>query len=269
MLRRAIDTHAHLFPKSAQLAPGAWHVPAHEATAEQYTALLEEHEIGGGVLAAASIFGTNNEYALRACERYPQLRTTVIVGPEISMTELRSMASRGAVGIRLQWRNVVQIPDLRDQGYRRLLANVDALGWHVQVHDDSRRLVNHLPLLEQAGVKVVVDHFGRPGPENGLSCPGFKRLLESIAKGKCWVKLSAGFRLGSPDLAISAASRLLEVAGPARLMWGSDWPFAAFESAVRYAQTITDLEDWVPEEKARRQILWDTPAEFYQIKSGY
>ena len=56
---------------------------------------------------------------------------------------------------------------------------------------------------------------------------------------------------------------LLREAGPGRLVWGSDWPFAAFESRVDYAQTLADLQRWVPDAAARRRIGCETPLKLY------
>lgn len=259
-----VDAHAHVFDFATPLAPGAWHRPAAEATIEQYLALLDAHGVRRGVLAAASIYGTNNGYALDACRRHAQrLRTTVILDPECSLAEMKSLAASGAVGIRLQWRNVAKTPDLASPTWRAFLHRIAKLDWHVELHDDSARLAHPLAALEAAGVKIVVDHFGRPGEGAGIRCPGFQRLLRSIETGRTWVKLSSAFRLVSPQLAIDAAQALLRCAGPERLMWGSDWPFAAFESTIDYGQTLATFEDWVPDAAARRRIGSETPLAFY------
>ena len=258
-----VDAHAHLFIHATPLAAGAWHRPKEEASAQDFLNLLDFHGIGYGILAAASIFGTNNEYALEACARSHRLRTTVIISPLTTLESMKAMAASGAVGVRFQWRNVATPPDLNSSEYQQLLHNMAELGWHAQLHDDSHRLQNYLPALESAGVQIVVDHFGRPSLEHTLNCPGFQRLLSSIETGSTWVKLSSGFRLGSTKLARDAAQMLLKHAGPERLMWGSDWPFAAFEDKVSYGQTLADLENWVPDVQARDRILCQTPCDFY------
>ncbi len=259
----AIDTHAHLFGGSTPLAPGAWHVPPAAATAETYLRMLDAHEIAFGVLAAASIHGTNNDEAIDACRRHRRLRTTVIIDPDCGRQRMRAMAGSGVVGVRFQWRNVPDVPDLDGAVHRAMLHRIADMGWHVQLHDDSARLPAYLDVLEDCGVNVVVDHFGRPDPHRGVACPGFQRLLRSVEGGRTWVKLSAGFRLGSDRLASEAAQALLAHGGPERLMWGSDWPFAAFESAVDYTRTLEDLAEWVPDAAARMRILCDTPHAFY------
>lgn len=259
----AVDCHAHAFTLSMPLAPGAWHAPQAEATIEQYLQTLDQHGVRLAVLAAASLYGTNNDYALEACRRHPRLRTTVILDPQCDASAMKAMAADGAVGVRLQWRHVKDVPDLRSPEYRTFLRRVADLGWHVQLHDDSFRLPAYLDALEEAGVKVVVDHYGRPDGQAGIACPGFQRVLRSVETGRTWVKLSSSFRLQSPQLATEAARALLRHAGPERLMWGSDWPFNAFEDRMTYQQALDRLALDVPDPQARRRISGETPLNFY------
>ena len=258
-----VDTHAHVFTADMPLKEGAWHKPAADADAAQYVQTLEMYGIRFGVLAAASISGYDNTQTLQACRLYPRLRTTVILPPDCSLQEMRELSTCGVVGVRFQWRHVQDVPDLGSGEYRQLLRNIADLGWHVQLHDDAFRLPLYLPALEDSGVNVVVDHFGRPDTTEGIAGAGFQRLLRSIAVGRTWVKLSAPFRLQSEPLVRQAAAALIAHAGPERLMWGSDWPFAAFESRFSYPQAIESLQALVPNEDMRRRISSDTPFQFY------
>jgi predicted TIM-barrel fold metal-dependent hydrolase len=88
-------------------------------------------------------------------------------------------------------------------------------------------------------------------------------VLRSVEKGNTWVKLSAGYRQASRDAARALAAELLKTAGPERLFWGSDWPFAAFEDKVTYADTVRDFLDWIPDPAARRRIGGETAFKFY------
>ncbi|MHC8943477.1 amidohydrolase family protein [Advenella incenata] len=258
-----VDTHAHLYTLDMPLNANAWHAPTQDASVERYLSVLDEHGVQFAVLAAASIYGDYNDYHIRACRRHPRLRTTIIAHPQLDMYTLERMKNDGVVGIRLQWRNVKDRPDLNSTEYRRLLKRVADLDWHVHVHDDCHRLPQTIRLLEQANVKVVIDHFGRPDQEHGLTSAGFQAILQSIDKGNTWVKLSAGFRLASQELARQCAAQLLKSAGPERLLWGSDWPFAAFEERISYADTIAAFKSWVPDEQARRKIAGETALKLY------
>ena len=52
-----------------------------------------------------------------------------------------------------------------------------------------------LPILEAAGARIVIDHFGHPDPHAGRNCAGFQAVLRSIERGRTWVKLSVAYRL--------------------------------------------------------------------------
>jgi predicted TIM-barrel fold metal-dependent hydrolase len=257
-----IDCHAHIYTHDMPLAPTAWHRPEREAPLADFLAELKANGVARAVLAAASLYGDYNDNLLAATDAHPGLRTSVNVRPDIAAEALREMDRRGAVGIRLQLMHH-PLPDLAGPDYAALFRRVADLGWHVHIHDNAARLAHVLPILARSGVRLVIDHFGRPDPERRLSSEGFQAVLRTVENGRTWVKLSSAFRLGERALAREAAAALLSVAGPERLMWGSDWPFAGFEGKVCYADTLRDLEDFVPDPAARRRIGHETPAAFY------
>jgi predicted TIM-barrel fold metal-dependent hydrolase len=79
-------------------------------------------------------------------------------------------------------------------------------------------------------------------------------VLRAVDRGATWVKASAAFRLKPPAMGAELAATLLQRVGPERLVWGSDWPFAAFEDAVTYQQTLDAFAFNVPDEAARREM---------------
>lgn len=251
---RRVDTHAHIYHSGMPLAGDAWHQPAGEARLEDYLACLDRAGIDRAVLAAASLFGTNNTYALAATAAEPRLRTTLIVDPDTDTALLRDMAAAGAVGVRLQWRSTPEPLDLDSPVWRRFLRRVADLGWHVQLHDNGWRLPGAIERIEASGAPLVIDHFGRPDQTKGVSCPGFQAVLRAVERGNTWVKLSGDFRVGPDAMVRELADALLRHAGPERLFWGSDWPFAAFESEVTYARTVARFEELVPDEAVRGSI---------------
>ena len=108
----------------------------------------------------------------------------------------------------------------------------------------------------------MIDHFGRPPAPAGAESEGFKKILQAVERGNTWVKLSGGFRLPGADFTKSLARTLIEQAGPQRLLWGSDWPFAAYEDSLTYAKAIALYRDIVPD-RATRQAIDRTAQDFY------
>lgn len=246
-----VDCHAHVFTGCMPVAPEAWHPPGDSAETAKFLQILDSQGVVLAVLAAASLFGDYNDYSLAATRENPRLRTTLILPPDTDPHRMREMADEGAVGIRLQLRARQTIPDLAGFEYRRFFRRVADLGWHVQLHDEGDRLAHLIPLVEKAGPRLVIDHFGRP--VGGIESVGFRAVLAAVERGRTWVKLSAAFRQKPPG-ACEIARALLETAGPGRLLWGSDWPFVAHEKSVTYASALADYYALVPDPSFRREI---------------
>lgn len=261
-----VDAHAHIWTRDMPLGANAWHEPEYAYSAEDYLRTLDEHGVHFGVIAGISIYGYYNDYMLEQLRKYKRLRGTVNIPPSTDRYVLERMKADGVVGVRLQLTRRKQLPDLASEDYRLMFRRIADLDWHVHVVVEGQLWPEILPKLESTGAKLVIDHFGHPDPERVENCPGFEAVLRSVEKGRTWVKLSAGYRLtwpavGQPtrdpravDMARRLARRLLEEAGPERLVWGSDCPFVGFESAVTYRDTLKDLITWVPDPVVRRKI---------------
>jgi len=269
-----VDAHAHIFTPDMPVADSAWMKPDYAYTAEDYLATLDAHGVHFGVIAGISIYGHYNDYMIASLRRQPRLRGTVNIAPATDRYTLERMRDDGIVGVRLQLSRRKQLPDLGGEEYRLLLRRVADLGWHVHLAVEGAQMPAVLPQLEASGVRIVLDHFAHPDPVEGLASAGFQAVLRSIQKGRTWVKLSAGYRLtwlsrreGAPDpramqLAREAAAKLLQEAGPERLLWGSDAPFVGHERSLTYADTLANFTEWVPDASARRRMT-DTALRLY------
>jgi len=251
-----IDTHAHVFLGDMPHVANPRHRIAYDYTIEQYLRTLDEHGVERAVLAAASPYGDYNDYLIESIRGRPRLRGTVILEPSAERYMLEAMQRDGVVGVRLAFINLDPLPDVTTFAYQRLLRRFGDLGWHLHLHLDGPRLPLVLPALQASGVKLVVDHYGRPDPQLGVNCTGFQMLLRAIQKGNTWVKVSAGYRLGR-ERAETYGRALLREVGPDRLLWASDCPFVGHEQEVEYRQTIEDVLAWVPTGAARDKIFRD------------
>jgi predicted TIM-barrel fold metal-dependent hydrolase len=256
-----VDAHAHIFTGRMPLTDSAWARPAYDYPTEAYLADLDRHGVAFGVVAAASLYGDYNDYTLQALAEHKRLRATVIVRPDIGRDALARLAAQGVVGVRWVWRRLPEAPDLRAPVYRVFLNRLADLGMHVELLARGEVMSELLPALDETGVRVVLDHFGDPGGEQGVSGPGFAAVLRALQNGRTWVKVSAGYRL-APGMARAAMDRLLAEVGPERLVWGSDAPFVGHEAGVSYAGTLETFEALAPDPLIRRQIS-DTALRLY------
>jgi predicted TIM-barrel fold metal-dependent hydrolase len=249
-----VDVHAHIYHAGMPLSDSAWHPPTCEATREDFLATLDAAGVHFAVLAAASIYDDYNDYMIDAARRHKRLRTTVIVSPDTGWDTLRRMNEHGVCGVRLQFRSLPEAPDLSVFAWRKLFRRIADLDWHVQLHDECARLPGSIEQIEAAGVKLVIDHFGRPELQRGTDAEGFIAVLRAIERGRTWVKLSAAFRLTPLEALRPFSDRLIAAAGADRLFWGSDWPFVAHEANMTYATAIAQYHALVPDPALRAGI---------------
>ncbi|MCX7230730.1 MAG: amidohydrolase family protein [Burkholderiales bacterium] len=148
-------------------------------------------------------------------------------------------------------------------------ARVAPLGWHPIVQLDGRGLPQWEASLTRLKGPYVIDHVGKflepvaPGHE------AFRTLLRLVARGNCWVKLSAAYetsRSGGPryeDVGALAAALVREA--PERMLWASNWPHpsARPDALPDDADQLDVLLEWAPREADRLRILVDDPAELY------
>jgi predicted TIM-barrel fold metal-dependent hydrolase len=255
----AVDCHAHVMLVDRPLSPLRHSSPKRDVPVEEYIALIDSQGISHGLLTAPSFYGTDNSLLLEALAAFPdRLRGTVIVDPKISEKELRTMREQGVCGVRLNWLRLAALPDPGSAAYQRHFGMLRELGLHVEIFLEGPLLRSVLPKIRASGVRVVLDHFGCPDPAEGVEGAAFRGVLDAVAAGDVWVKLSAPYRLGGADPQ-RYVDALLHAGGPGQLVWASDWPFVGHEDRISYRQCVEWLEEWVPSEATRRTIVADTP----------
>ena len=266
---KAIDCHAHVFTRDLPMPDRRRAPSGYDATLQTYLAQLDTHGMSHGVLVQPSFLGTDNSYLLASLQQQRQrLRGIAVISTDIQAQALDSMNSQGIVGIRL---NLVGLPtpNFESPDWRRLLPVVKQLDWQVEVHREARLLQSVLDPLLAAGVKVVVDHFGRPDAALGIDDPGFRYLLSLGKTGQVWVKLSGAYRngaLGAGEATARNALPLLRAEyGLGRLVWGSDWPHTLFEGTQNYDKALATLLECLPDPADRAQVLWHTPRSLFRF----
>src|SRR5438874_8452547 len=192
-----IDAHVHVFTSDMPLIDNPRHAPTYGFTHEELIATLDNNGIDRAVIAAASPWGDYNDYILAALRAHrARLRGTASVKGPVERHALEAMSRDGFVGMRLPFIGLPRLPDITTFNYRALFRRLADLDWHVHPHVDGEDLPKILPTLEASGVRIVIDHLGRPNSGSGIDSDGFRRLLRSIDKGRTWVKVSGGYRLG-------------------------------------------------------------------------
>jgi len=256
-----VDAHVHVFTRDMPLVPNPRHSPDYSFTVEQLLDTMDRHGVHYAVIAAASPWGDYNDYVLESLGKSARLRGTIIADPSVEKVSLDAMHAAGMRGVRLPFIGLPELPDLDSWNYRKFLRRLVDLDWHVHVHIEGPRLPAVLPLLEQSGVKIVIDHIGRPDPVSGTASEGFQAMLRSVRRGRTWVKMSGAYRLGAN--ARECAQALYREVDVDRLMWASDCPFVGAESTMTYEAAIAWLEETIPDAADRRRICGGNALRFY------
>lgn len=265
-----IDSHAHVFSRELKLAAARRYTPGYDATLTQYLKHLQTHGLSHGVLVQPSFLGTDNSYLLAALRQAPeQLRGVVVLERDVSRVVLDDMARLGVVGVRLNLMGKA-VPDFRDAAWRDFFGHIAELDWHVELHLNAQALPGLIRQLMPFGVKLVVDHFGRPDARLGTGQPGFAELMELGLSGRVWMKVSGIYRLAGTDQQNLAFARavmpLLEQSfGPHRLVWGSDWPHTQHEAHVGFDGVMAQLQALQCPAPFMRALLVDTPRSLFKF----
>lgn len=187
------------------------------------------------------------------------------------------MATQGVRGLRLNLYSPLREKASLAVRFEAVEAHARELNWHIEVIAPIRLLSENAPLLRNARVPVVIDHYGlyagtKPDQPDGVS------LLEVLAQPHVWIKLSAPYRVSADPLATRAdpawIETILKVASD-RCVWGSDWPHTPphdqhMDSAVlspyrslRYETLADDFLAVTGSAELAERILSDNPARLY------
>ncbi len=150
---------------------------------------------------------------------------------------------------------------------KHLAERIKPLQWHVELLVHVDRLPDFDELFADFPVDIVVGHMGNMRPAQDVNAPGFQALLRLVRTGRCWVKVTAPYRISSHDLpygdVVPIANALVDAA-PDRMIWGTDWPHVMLKKQMPNDGALCDLlADWIPDPDRRNQVLVDNPAKLY------
>ena len=215
----------------------------------------------------ALLVGPNSGYGLdNACmldtiaRSNGRYKGVAVVGNDATHEDLQRLKDGGVLGV--AW-NVTHygIDHYRDA--RPLLEMLVALDMFVNIQVEHDQLVPMMPLLANAGVRVLVDHCGRPTIDAGLDQPGFRALLELGATRRAFVKLSGLVKFShapSPhEDAWPFVEALVDAFTLEHCLWASDWPYLRAPARVDYGVLLNLVLTLLPDASERRKLLWDTP----------
>jgi predicted TIM-barrel fold metal-dependent hydrolase len=270
---RACDSHFHLFggPEFPFASETVYVLePSQRGLIRGLLATFDSHGITHGLAVAAQGYLYDNRAMLDGIARSNgRLKGVALVKPSITDRELDALGAGGVVGIRMN-PSTWGLREFTEEGADRLIARVKERGWFLQVHVQEDELVAPAPIIRKWGIRLIIDHFGRPDPRKGLDQPGFKELIEFGKSGNAIVKLSGPYRTSLQGPPYRDTDPYVEEAVKAftidNCVWGSDWPFTRVNERIDYGPQLDPLTRWLPDPKDRRKVLWDNPARIFGLK---
>jgi L-fuconolactonase len=232
-----IDAHLHLWDLEA--GDYAWLGPQHGALFASFTADAAHAElaaagIDAAVLVQAEDSVRDTEYLLDTAARHPWVAGVVgwvrLDDPAAAERQLDRWQGNAALcGIRHLVHNDPRDGFLALPAVRRSLALVAERGLAFDVPDAWPRHLDAVAALagDLPGLTVVVDHLGKP-PRGSAEYPAWRAALARVATRDNTVAKVSGLRMPGTDYSVDALRSTwdiaLELFGPARLMYGGDWP---------------------------------------------
>jgi predicted TIM-barrel fold metal-dependent hydrolase len=272
----ACDTHFHVFGPPEQFP----FVSTHEYTPpaaplEHYQKMIHVIGIERAVVVQPSVHGLDNTATLDAIEQSQgKFRGVGRIDDKTSKDELQKLHDGGIRGVRF---NLLDRPrgNIKLDVLDRCVENVAALGWSIDLHIDTKNLLDQEKRIRSMPVPVVIDHIARMKPADGLNQPAFQLLLDLMKLKHVWVKVSGADKIcntpvhayyGLPFVDVIPYAQAVIAAAPQRVIWGTDWPHSN-NFAPGYTPNDGDLVDllaaFAPDAQIRKQILVDNPAVLY------
>lgn len=246
-----IDTHVHFW--DITLPSQVWPTP-------EWTPLYRSFHLEDFAQAAASagvtsaVFieaGTSDESA-RFMEKTAQSDLIAGIAPYIDLTSPtlaadldRWIQNKKVKTVRARIEGIADPNILLEPTVLEGLRQVAARGLGYEFLINSYHLASILRVYENIpNLKGIVEHLGKPDVRYGSDRSAWTRDMQNLAANTpVTCKLSLGARLEDLDQLLARQQEgwhseqikpyvqlLLEKFGPARLMWGSDWPLILMES---------------------------------------
>jgi D-galactarolactone isomerase len=264
----ACDCHHHIYDARFPASPH-WHQgfpPG--ATVADYRLLQRRLGTTRSVVVQPSTYGIDNRCLVDALGQLgPASRGVAVVDTDVKDTELRTLTDAGVRAIRVNFVSPQTWGTTTPEMLTSLATRVSLFGWHVQILMTGDQIVAHESVIRSLPTKVVIDHLGRIAEPDGIRHPGFSAVRRMLDGGQTWVKVTEPYedsKLGPPYADSSEVARAYVQAASERVLWGTDWPHPTQRDSKPDDALLVDLlTDWAPDERMRRRILVDNPAELF------
>jgi L-fuconolactonase len=250
-----VDAHQHFWSLSRR--DYGWLTPETGVLYRDYlpgdlAPILASHDIQATVLVQAAPTEAETQYLLELAHSHSFVAGVVgwvdFEAPDVGR-RIEALLAQGKGKLKGLRPMVQDIPDVQWLGRRELDRAFDAMSRHGLVFEALVRSaqlgVLRSRLLRHPDLIAVLDHAGKPGIEHGDFDDWARDVARLARDTRAFCKLSgllteARRRRSLADL-MPYAKHIFECFGPARVLWGSDWPVL---------NGVADYTDWLSKARA-------------------
>jgi L-fuconolactonase len=239
--------------------------------------LLDAAGVDRSVVVQAAPTEAETRHLLDLCAEHPRIAAVVgwadLEAADAPARIATLAAEPGLVGLRPMIQDIADDDWMLGRGLTPAFEAMTEHGLRLDALVHERHLPRLATLLDRhPALPVVIDHGAKPDIAGGRLAPWREALAPLAARENVYCKLSGLLTEAGDDQAPEAVlpwmDALLELFGPERLMWGSDWPVLtlAGEYGAWHEVTLRWLD--AADTDARERILGGTAVAFYGLTEG-
>jgi L-fuconolactonase len=237
---------------------------------------LAGQNINGTIVVQAAATLAETEYILGLADRSDSIVGVVgwlnLHDPAYKQHLADFLQNPKFVGIRLMIQEMKDANEVLDSDLIEAIRYLASLELPVDLLLTSKQLPAVIRLLELVpDLRGVIDHIAKPQIADGHLEPWKSQLAQIAANPRIYCKLSgmvteADHQRWRTDDLKPYIQHAIEIFGPKRIMFGSDWPVCLL--AASYSQVVEALEQSLPPNwsaELREDLFGGNAAAFYKL----
>ncbi|MNI18911.1 Amidohydrolase [compost metagenome] len=272
-----VDSHVHFWKLDRgdyTWIPRDNKVLAQDRLPAELKPILDAHDVEGVILVQAASTVAETDYMLELAEHHPWI-LGVVGGLQIAADEFqydyeRLRKNSKFAGIRINGSAFEEKDETRKQLILKRLKVMEVDGFPIDILARPHEIPSVLEFLKNVpDLKAVLNHLGVPPIKDQIEEPWKSLIQEIAAYPNTMVKISGMITQAGgyhPELLAPYISHLIEMFGPQRIMFASDWPVAllggSYEAVVQLFEALLPAH-WNEEEREPVRRL--NAQRFYQV----